>query len=75
MHLDSGDPATSVRVAFSWSTRQLSDEAARMFRLLGLHPGPDISVSAAASLAGVAEPQARICCGSWLARTTRCRAK
>jgi tetratricopeptide (TPR) repeat protein len=30
-----------------------------MFRLLGGHPGPDISVSAAASLAGIAEPAAR----------------
>jgi tetratricopeptide (TPR) repeat protein len=30
-----------------------------MFRLLGLHPGPDISVPAAASLAAVDESQAR----------------
>lgn len=30
-----------------------------MFRLLGLHPGPDISIPAAASLAAVDEPQAR----------------
>jgi tetratricopeptide (TPR) repeat protein len=44
---------------FSWSTRQLGDDSARMFRLLGLHPGPDISVPAAASLAGVGEPQGR----------------
>jgi tetratricopeptide (TPR) repeat protein/transcriptional regulator with XRE-family HTH domain len=53
--LDAGDPAASVRAVFSWSTRQLSDHAARMFRLLGIHPGPDISVLAAASLAGIAE--------------------
>jgi DNA-binding SARP family transcriptional activator/tetratricopeptide (TPR) repeat protein len=57
--LDGGDPATSVRAVFSWSTRQLSPEAARMFRLLGLHPGPDISVAAAAGLAGCPQPQAR----------------
>jgi tetratricopeptide (TPR) repeat protein/transcriptional regulator with XRE-family HTH domain len=57
--LDGGDPASSVRAVFSWSTRQLSGEAARMFRLLGLHPGRDISVPAAASLAAVGEPQAR----------------
>jgi DNA-binding SARP family transcriptional activator/tetratricopeptide (TPR) repeat protein len=57
--LDGGDPATSVRAVFSWSTRQLGGEAARMFRLLGLHQGPDISVSAAASLAGCPESQAR----------------
>jgi DNA-binding SARP family transcriptional activator len=49
--LDTGDAASSVRAVFSWSTRQLSDESARMFRLLGLHPGPDVSVAAAASLA------------------------
>jgi len=54
-----GDPATDVRAVFSWSYRALSTEAARMFRLLGLHPGPDISVSAAASLAGIPPRQAR----------------
>ena len=57
--LDAGDPAASVRAVFSWSFRQLSAEAARMFRLLGLHPGPDISPAAAASLAAMAEPEAR----------------
>jgi DNA-binding SARP family transcriptional activator/tetratricopeptide (TPR) repeat protein len=57
--LDAGDPGSSVRAVFSWSTRQLSGEAARMFRLLGLHPGPDISIPAAASLAGGRQPQAR----------------
>jgi tetratricopeptide (TPR) repeat protein/transcriptional regulator with XRE-family HTH domain len=57
--LDAGDPGASVRAVFSWSYRQLGDAAARMFRLLGLDPGPDISVSAAASLAAVAEQQAR----------------
>jgi tetratricopeptide (TPR) repeat protein/transcriptional regulator with XRE-family HTH domain len=57
--LDSGDPSASVRAVFSWSCRQLSTEAARMFRLLGLHPGPDISVPAAASLAARHERAAR----------------
>jgi len=57
--LDSGDPAASVRAVLSWSYRQLSTEAARLFRLLGLHPGPDITAPAAASLAGIAEPEAR----------------
>jgi tetratricopeptide (TPR) repeat protein/transcriptional regulator with XRE-family HTH domain len=57
--LDAGDPAASVRAVFSWSTRQLSGETARMFRLLALHPGPDICVPAAASLAGMAEGPAR----------------
>jgi DNA-binding SARP family transcriptional activator/tetratricopeptide (TPR) repeat protein len=57
--LDAGDPSASVRAVFSWSCRQLSQEAARLFRLLGLHPGPDISIPAAASLAGCGEPEAR----------------
>jgi tetratricopeptide (TPR) repeat protein/transcriptional regulator with XRE-family HTH domain len=57
--LDVGDPQASVRAVFSWSYRQLSPGSARMFRLLGLHPGPDITAPAAASLAGVGEPDAR----------------
>ncbi len=51
--LEDDDVATDPRAVFSWSYDQLSARAARMFRLLGLHPGPDISLSAAASLAGV----------------------
>ena len=51
--LDAGEPNASVRTVFSWSYEQLSAAAARMFRLLGRHPGPDISVPAAASLAAV----------------------
>jgi tetratricopeptide (TPR) repeat protein/DNA-binding XRE family transcriptional regulator len=57
--LDAGDPAASVRAVFSWSYSQLTPGAARMFRLLGLHPGPDISTLAAASLAATSEPEAR----------------
>jgi tetratricopeptide (TPR) repeat protein/DNA-binding XRE family transcriptional regulator len=51
--LDAGDANVSARAAFSWSYQELSEPVARMFRLLGLHPGPDISIPAAASLAGV----------------------
>jgi DNA-binding SARP family transcriptional activator/Tfp pilus assembly protein PilF len=50
--LDAGDPVTQVRAVFSWSYTALSPAAARLFRLLGLLPGPDTSVPAAASLAG-----------------------
>ena len=57
--LDAGDPAASVRAAFAWSCRHLTPAAARMFRLLGLHPGPDISLPAAASLADVPRKEAR----------------
>ena len=48
-----GDPATSLRQLLSWSSRQLSPSAAQMFALLGVHCGPDITIPAAASLAGV----------------------
>ncbi|MBQ1047232.1 tetratricopeptide repeat protein [Micromonospora sp. C51] len=42
-----------VRRVFSRSYLALSPPAARLFRLLGLHPGPDLSADAAAALAGV----------------------
>ena len=44
---------------FSWSYRELSDQAAGAFRLLGVHPGPDVSAAAAASLLGVSPAEAR----------------
>jgi hypothetical protein len=37
------DPATDFRAVLSWSYRALGPDTARMFRLLGLHPGPDIT--------------------------------
>jgi DNA-binding SARP family transcriptional activator len=48
-----GDPSAAVRGAFDLSYAGLDEPAQRMFRLLGLILGPDISVEAAASLAGV----------------------
>jgi DNA-binding SARP family transcriptional activator len=57
--LDAGDPAVSVRAVFSWSTTQLSPDTARMFRLLGIHPGPEITAPAAASLTATGPAQAR----------------
>jgi DNA-binding SARP family transcriptional activator len=57
--LETGDETTDLRAVFSWSYEKLSDRAARMFRLLGVHPGPDISAPAAASLAGVSLAAAR----------------
>ena len=57
--LDAGDQYTDVRAVFSWSYRALNAQAARQFRLLGLHAGLDIAISAAASLAGVPLAQAR----------------
>ena len=58
--LDPGDPATSVRTVFSASYGDLTAGAARTFRLLGLHPGPDFSLPAIASLLGITRGQARV---------------
>jgi DNA-binding SARP family transcriptional activator/transcriptional regulator with XRE-family HTH domain len=70
--LETGEPATSVRMKFSWSHAKLSPPAARMFGMLGIHPGPDITVAAAASLAGTARNEAylalaELCDGHMLA--------
>ncbi|MFI6316425.1 BTAD domain-containing putative transcriptional regulator [Nonomuraea sp. NPDC050556] len=43
----------SVGAAFTLSYDQLDNGQRRMFRLLGLHPGVDVDVYAAAALAGV----------------------
>lgn len=43
----------SVATAFTLSYRNLDANRQRMFRLLGLHPGRDVGVPAAAALAGV----------------------
>ncbi|MEU0883560.1 NB-ARC domain-containing protein [Lentzea sp. NPDC005914] len=51
--LDLGEQDVSARSVFSWSLRALREPAARLFRLLGLHPGPDIDTHAAAALAGL----------------------
>ncbi|WP_329100599.1 tetratricopeptide repeat protein [Micromonospora sp. NBC_01699] len=48
-----GEATADVRAVFSWSCRGLDPPTARLFRLLGLHPGPDLSIAAAASLTGV----------------------
>ncbi len=48
--LETEDPATDVRTVFSWSYQHLDELPARMFRLLGVHPGPDITVPATAAL-------------------------
>lgn len=54
------DQAANLRAIFSWSYNALEAEAARLFRLVGgLHPGPDCSVTAAASLAGAPPRQVR----------------
>jgi len=51
--LDGDEASTDARAVFSWSYEKLPADAARVFRLLGLHPGPDITEAAAASLSGI----------------------
>jgi tetratricopeptide (TPR) repeat protein len=46
------DARTALRAVFSWSYQHLPAEAARAFRLLGPHPGPDADRYAAAALLG-----------------------
>ncbi|MCA2228463.1 AfsR/SARP family transcriptional regulator [Nonomuraea aurantiaca] len=53
------DHEASLRAVFSWSYRALEPSAARMFRMLSLHPGADVSPPEAAALAGVTTSEAR----------------
>lgn len=54
-----GDPRTAVRAVFSWSYQHLDRDAARAFRLLGLHPRTDIEPCAGAVLMGTTVAHAR----------------
>jgi tetratricopeptide (TPR) repeat protein len=51
-----GEEADAVRAVFAWSYRALPPAAARVFRRLGLHPGPYFAVPAAAAVTGL-EPE------------------
>lgn len=50
--LDAGDVRVNLRGVLSWSVHSLDAEAAWLFGLLGIAPGPGISLTAVASLAG-----------------------
>jgi len=54
-----GDGRTAVRGVFSWSYRHLPADAARAFRLAGLHLGPHFDAYAIAALTAVTATQAR----------------
>jgi DNA-binding SARP family transcriptional activator/Tfp pilus assembly protein PilF len=54
-----GDPRSEIRNVLSWSYQHLPAAAARSFRLLGLHPGPDLDSRAAAALTGTAPERVR----------------
>lgn len=47
---EDGEEADAVRAVFAWSYRVLPPAAARVFRRLGLHPGPHFAVPAAAAV-------------------------
>jgi tetratricopeptide (TPR) repeat protein len=70
-----GPHGEAVRTVFAWSYRDLPDESARLFRALGLHQGPDISLAAAAAAVGVPARTARrsldILLGAFLIQTVR----
>jgi tetratricopeptide (TPR) repeat protein len=57
--LDDDDPTASLPALLSWSLRHLTEQQRAVFALLGIAPGPDIDLPAAASLAGLPEAQAR----------------
>jgi tetratricopeptide (TPR) repeat protein/DNA-binding XRE family transcriptional regulator len=54
-----GDPQAAVRAAFDCSYTTLAADVRRLFRLLGLVPGPEFTVEVGAALAGVAVGRAR----------------
>lgn len=61
------ESSAAVRAVFSWSYEKLCADAARTFRLLALHPGPDLDTYAAAALTHVGPEQTR----RWLRLLTR----
>ncbi|WP_026923371.1 AfsR/SARP family transcriptional regulator [Glycomyces arizonensis] len=56
--LSSDDPTFDPRTVFSCSYQELDARERKAFRLLGLHPGPDITAAAMGSLAAVAPREA-----------------
>ncbi|EWC64521.1 transcriptional regulator, SARP family [Actinokineospora spheciospongiae] len=59
-----GDESTTIRAVFSWSYVAQPAEAACLFRMLSLHPGPTFGLDAAAALAGATTQQTQ----RWLDR-------
>ncbi|HEX8868793.1 MAG TPA: tetratricopeptide repeat protein, partial [Lentzea sp.] len=58
--LDAGDPTSSVQAALSWTYNALDPGQAEMFALLGLTPGAEMGLAAAANLVGAAEPDVSV---------------
>jgi len=51
--LDVFDESAGIRAVFAFSYRQLPAEAARAFRVLGVHPGVDVDPCAMSALLGI----------------------
>lgn len=51
--------SVGVQVAFDASYRHLPSKQARVFRLVALHPGPDVAVGAVSAVTELSEPAAR----------------
>jgi len=49
------DDSAAIRKVFTWSYQGLDEPERRLFRLLGLHDGPDITLAPCAALAGLGE--------------------
>lgn len=56
---DAEEGSDAMRSVFEWSYQALPGPAARLFRLLGLHPGNEFGLPAIVSLAEVDSPQVR----------------
>jgi DNA-binding SARP family transcriptional activator/tetratricopeptide (TPR) repeat protein len=57
--LNAGSADLDLGTVFSWSRRGLSEDAARTFALLSVHPGPEMSTAAAVSMSGLGPRRAR----------------
>ncbi|MEU8660726.1 AfsR/SARP family transcriptional regulator [Actinoplanes philippinensis] len=57
--LTATDVTVNARAVFSWSYAALTPTTARLFRLLAVHPGPDVTAGAAAAIAGITTERAR----------------
>jgi DNA-binding SARP family transcriptional activator len=57
--LATDEHSSAVRSVFSWSYRALTPTAATLFRRIGLHPGPVLSLPAVLSLAGAPTAEVR----------------
>ncbi|WP_151775322.1 AfsR/SARP family transcriptional regulator [Streptomyces abyssomicinicus] len=54
-----GEGRSNLEAVFSWSFRSLTPESGRLFRLLGMHVNPEITLAAAASFLGADLSRAR----------------